>query len=60
MEILRDYTFSWQQMVVFKVSLLTIGIAIGAYWQALFLPYAGLLAIVGVVLGLYLAFISLK
>ena len=60
MKLFRNYTFTWKQATLFKISLLAIGIAVGASWPALFAPYALLLAIVGIALGVYLAFALFK
>ena len=60
MKILRNYTFTWKQMSLFKVCLLAIGIAIGAYWSQFFLPYVTSLIIVGIATGLYLTYVTFK
>ncbi|OGN21735.1 MAG: hypothetical protein A2915_04595 [Candidatus Yanofskybacteria bacterium RIFCSPLOWO2_01_FULL_41_34] len=60
MRIFRNYTFSWWQMAIFKLCLLAIGIAIGSYWHKLFSPYAMILVVVGVIIGIYLAIVSFK
>lgn len=60
MDIFRDYTFTWRQVGLFKLALLSLGIAIGAYCQATFLPYITILAVLGIGLGAYIAWISFK
>lgn len=60
MKILRQYTFQWWEMGAFKLSLLLLGIAIGAYWEQAFLPYIAILVGVGAVLGAYVMFISVR
>lgn len=47
-------------MGIFKLSLLSFGIAIGAYWQQAFLPYIALLLTVGIILGIYAVYTSLR
>lgn len=56
MSLFRDYTMAWTQVVLLKVSLLCIGVAIGAYWHRAFKPLIGTLLVVGIALGLYLAY----
>ncbi|MBU1293052.1 hypothetical protein KJ819_03250 [Patescibacteria group bacterium] len=60
MNIFKNHTYSWWQIGIFKLSLLAIGVAIGAYWQGLFLPHLALLVSVGVVFALYIIYISLR
>ena len=60
MNIFKDYTYKWWQISLLKLCLGLIGIAIGAYWQAIFLPYVTILLVVGIVIGLYLVFITFK
>ncbi len=59
MSIFRKYTYSWWQIGLFKLALLSIGIAIGAYWHEVFSTRLALLLAIGVVLGIYLVFVSL-
>ena len=58
MKIFKDYTLSWWQMGIFKLSLLAIGIAIGANWPQVFVEYTTILVIIGVILGAYLGYVS--
>lgn len=60
MKLFKPYTYQWWEMGIFKASLLLLGIAIGAYWQEAFLPYVALLAAGGVVLGLYVMYVSFR
>lgn len=60
MKILKNYTFTWWQMGVFKLCLLSIGIAIGAYWQEFFSSYVTILFVFGLILGLYIGFVGFK
>jgi hypothetical protein len=57
MNITKNTTFTWKQMGMLKFSVLFIGIAIGANWPAVFVPYTAALVIVGLVAGIYLSVI---
>jgi len=59
-KIFRDYTFTWWQAGILKVSVVCIGVAIGANWPEVFAKYTTLLIVIAVVLGIYLAVISFK
>ncbi len=54
MTIRKRFTLEWWQTGIFKLSLLCIGIAIGAYWVDVFAPYIVPLAIVGLVSAAYI------
>jgi hypothetical protein len=60
MDILRNSTFTWWQVGLFKLSVLTFGIAVGAYWQDVFLPYLTTLLIIAVASGLYVGYVWFK
>jgi hypothetical protein len=60
MDIFRNYTFTWWQVGLLKLALLSLGIAIGSYCQETFVPYATALAVLGILLGLYIAWISFR
>lgn len=60
MKLFKSHTFTWQQVEIFKLALLAIGIAIGAYWHEFFDNYLFLLIMIGVVAGAYIAYISLR
>lgn len=57
MDIFKSSAFTWWQMGMFKLGLLSIGIAVGAYWHDVFLPYVSWLVILGLVLGVYVVFV---
>ena len=59
MKIFRNYTYSWWQIGLLKLALLSIGIAIGARWYEVFLPYFIALVVFGLVFGFCLLFVSL-
>lgn len=56
----RKYTYNVWQISIFKIALLSIGVAIGAHWPSVFAPYVNTLLILGIVLGMYIAFLALK
>jgi hypothetical protein len=60
MDIFRNYTFTWWQVGLLKLALLLLGVAIGAYFQAAFLPYSAALALLGLGLGAYIALASFR
>jgi hypothetical protein len=60
MKIFKTGSYTWWQIGLLKLALLCIGVSIGAYWSAIFLPYITLLLMVGVVLGLYIWYVWMK
>ena len=60
MKIFKDYTFKWWQMGMLKLALFFFGLAIGAYWSGLFLSWAAVLFVIGLVFGVYIAFVAFK
>lgn len=60
MNIFKNYTFTWWQAGIFKISVVCIGVAIGANWPNVFAPYTTALIVIAVVLGIYIAAISFK
>lgn len=56
----KSYTFTWWQIGIFKLALLSIGVAIGAYWYEFFKNYLVPLIIIAVITGVYMIFTSLK
>jgi hypothetical protein len=60
MNIFKNYTFTWWQAGIFKVSVICIGVAIGANWPEVFAKHTTLLIVIAVVLGIYIGAISFK
>lgn len=60
MKIFKDYTYSWWQIGLFKLSLLSLGVVIGSYWEEIFSQYITGLLVLGIVLAIYVIAISLK
>ena len=53
-------TFTWKQIAIFKISLFSISVVIGAYWSNFFISYSVLFLTLGIVLGLYLVSVWIK
>ena len=56
MKLFKSYTFTWWQIGIFKLALLAIGAAIGAYWYGFFGDYLAILIVVAVIAGAYIAY----
>ena len=59
MKIFKKYTYNWWQIGLFKLASLSFGIAIGAFLYEVFSQYIINLVMVGIVLSVYLIFVSL-
>ncbi len=60
MQLFQSYTFTWWQIGIFKLALISIGVAIGAYWNDFFIRYLIALIVIAVITSAYIAYISLK
>ena len=60
MNIFKPITLKWWQGSIFKISMLSGGIAIGAYFSNFFLPYLIPLWIVAVICGIYVTYVWVK
>lgn len=60
MNIFKNYTYSWWQVGILKLALLSFGLAVGAYWHEVFSQYITLFVLIGVVCAVYIGFVSLK
>lgn len=60
MNLFKSYTFSWQEIGIFKVALLAIGIIIGAYWPDFFRGNLTLLVVIALVAGAYSWYVAIK
>ena len=62
MTLFKSYTYAWWQIGIFKLALLAIGAAVGAYWHEFFGTETGLtvLIIVAITAGVYSIYASLK
>lgn len=57
MNLLKSETLTWWQMGILKLSVLFIGIAIGANWPSAFVPYSALIVLLGLCGGIYIGYI---
>jgi len=60
MNIFKDYTFSWLQIGVFKISLLSIGVIAGTYWYEFFIANMTVVIAVAVVATAYTMYVAIK
>jgi len=60
MKIFKNYAFSWRQMGVFKVCLLSIGVILGSYWPEFFQENIKIVFAIAVVATIYILYISLR
>lgn len=60
MNILKTTKFTWWQLGMLKWATLFFGLGIGSLWPEVFAPYAKGLVVVGVVAGVYLAYVWMK
>jgi len=56
MNIFQDFTLTWWQGGIFKWGMFMLGIAVGAYWSAVFIPYLLCLLIMVVLLLTYITY----
>ena len=60
MTIFKSYTYSWQNIGIFKLALLSIGVAIGTYWHEFFAANLMVVVAIAIVATLYTGYVSLK
>lgn len=60
MNFLRDYKYTWWQIGIFKITMLTLGILIGSNWPEVFQGYWAALLAIWVVTLIYINYISFK
>lgn len=60
MNIFKSFTLQWWQTGLFKWGMLTLGIAIGSYWHAIFAGYLPVLLIVAAASLSYITYIWWK
>ena len=53
MNLFKNYTYSWQEIGIFKLAMLSIGILIGAHWPTLVMDNLLLIAVVAIVSTMY-------
>ena len=60
MNLFGTYTFTWWQVGIFKLALLSIGAAAGAYWPDFFATNLLALIVVAVVASAYTMYVGLR
>ncbi len=60
MNIFKSTKFTWWQLGMLKWTALFFGLAIGALWPEIFAPYASILVVLALVMGLYLAIVWIR
>ena len=60
MNIFKDFTLKWQQVGIFKIAMLSLGIAIGSMWPELFKGWIPLLLLLFLISGGYVAYVWWK
>ena len=60
MTLFKSYTFTWWQIGIFKLALLSIGAIIGAYGQNFFMANIPFVAIVAGVSSAYVLYVAIK
>jgi hypothetical protein len=60
MNILKTFTLKWYQTSIFKLGILSLGIAIGVYWHGFFSSYVSFLIAVAAVSLAYVSYIWWK
>lgn len=59
MNIFGNKTVTWWQVGLLKLSVGAFGVAVGAYWSDIFLPYLTPIIVIAIVSGLYIAYVWL-
>jgi hypothetical protein len=60
MKIFRDYTYTWWQVSIFKISMITMGVIIGSLWAEVFVDFLAVLVAVAVLTIGYISFITFR
>lgn len=60
MNVFKSYTLKWWQGSVFKVSVLSLGLIIGASWPEILAPWRALFAILFLVSSAYISYVWWK
>lgn len=60
MKIFRNYTYSWFNIGIFKLALISVGILVGTHWHEFFLQHVSLMAALAAILSIYIISISYK
>ena len=57
MNIFKTFVLLWWQVGLLKITLLALGIAIGAHWSTFFSRYIAVLLVVAVAAGGYISYV---
>ncbi|MDP2650241.1 MAG: hypothetical protein Q8P16_01625 [bacterium] len=60
MNIFKSYTYTWWQIGIFKLALLSIGALAGAYWHEFFLDKKAIFIAIAIIASAYIMYVSLK
>lgn len=60
MKLFTSYTYTWWQIGIFKVAMLTIGALVGAYYSEWVIENVAFVAMVAVITSMYTALVSLR
>jgi uncharacterized membrane protein YcaP (DUF421 family) len=60
MSLFKSFTLTWWQVGVFKLGMLALGIAIGAFWHDLFTSYLPALVVLAVLSLIYVTVVWLR
>lgn len=60
MRLFKNISLSWWQVSIFKLTVLAFGVAAGAYWSDLFLPFLTPLIAIFIAGTVYLLFVWWK
>jgi hypothetical protein len=55
MNLFKPFTLKWWQGSLFKISMITGGVAIGAYWYQFFMPLIVPFVVIAVLTGIYVS-----
>lgn len=58
MNLFKNYTYSWKEIGIFKLAMLTIGVIIGAHWPTVVMDNLMLIAVVAAVTTAYTMYVS--
>lgn len=60
MKLFKSYSFTWQEVGIFKLALMLIGAIFGAYFSDFVKDYLLIIIVLAVVLSGYILYIALK
>jgi len=56
MKLFGTYKLEWWQIGLLKITLLLLGIVVGAYWYSVWMPYLMTILVIAMILGIYLSY----